>query len=287
MSMSLAAVPTARRRSTHYTALPGFGPTLGVTLLVLTVLVVVPLGGMVLKAAGLGLGQAWHLLTVPRIAAAFRLSFGLALAAAAVNGVAGLLIAWVLVRYSFPGRRFLDALVDLPFALPTAVAGITLAALYANNGWIGGLLQPYGIAVSYTRLGIFVALLFVGLPYVIRTVQPVLADLERETEEVALTLGAGFFPIWTRVIAPPLIPALLTGMALAFARGVGEYGSVIFIAGNVPGISEILPLVIVVRLEEYDYAGAALLASVMLAASFAILLLINLISMWSRRRHGA
>jgi sulfate transport system permease protein len=191
------------------------------------------------------------------------------------------------VRYDFPGRRFLDALVDLPFALPTAVAGITLAALYANNGWIGQLLAPYGIAVSYTRLGIFVALLFVGLPYVIRTLQPVLADLERETEEVALTLGAGFFQIGTRVIAPPLIPALLTGMALAFARGVGEYGSVIFIAGNVPGISEILPLVIVVRLEEYDYAGAALLASVMLAASFAILLLINLISLWSRRRHGA
>jgi sulfate/thiosulfate transport system permease protein len=285
--MSFAAVPTATRRATYYTALPGFGPALGVTLFVLSLLVVIPLGGMIVKAAGLGVGPALHLLTVSRVAAAFRLSFSLALAAAAINGVAGLLAAWVLVRYSFPGRRILDALVDLPFALPTAVAGITLAALYATNGWIGALLQPFGITVSYTRLGIFLALLFVGLPYVIRTVQPVLADLERETEEAALTLGASFFQILTRVIVPPLIPALLTGMALAFARGVGEYGSVIFIAGNVPGVSEILPLVIVVRLEQYDYAGAAMLASVMLAASFAIMLLINLIALWSRRRHGA
>jgi sulfate transport system permease protein len=229
--------------------LPGFAPTLGLTLFVLSVLVVIPLGGLFVKASGLSLAQDVALLATPRVAAAFRLSFGLAFAAALLNGFAGIFIAWVLERYRFPGRRALDALVDLPFALPTAVAGITFAALYAHNGWIGALLQPFGVQVSYTRVGIFLALVFVGLPYVIRSVQPVLADLEREAEEAALTLGAGSAQILARVIAPPLIPALLTGMALAFARGVGEYGSVIFIAGNMPGLTEILPLVIVIRLE--------------------------------------
>jgi sulfate transport system permease protein len=267
--------------------LPGFAPTLGLTLFVLSVLVVIPLGGLFVKASGLSLAQDVALLATPRVAAAFRLSFGLAFAAALLNGFAGIFIAWVLERYRFPGRRALDALVDLPFALPTAVAGITFAALYAHNGWIGALLQPFGVQVSYTRVGIFLALVFVGLPYVIRSVQPVLADLEREAEEAALTLGAGSAQILARVIAPPLIPALLTGMALAFARGVGEYGSVIFIAGNMPGLTEILPLVIVIRLEQYDYAGAALLASVMLVASFVVLLAINLLGLWSRRRHGA
>jgi sulfate/thiosulfate transport system permease protein len=202
------------------------------------------------------------------------------------NGLIGLLAAWVLVRYEFPGRRLLDACVDLPFALPTAVAGIALTALYADTGWIGSLLAPLGIDVAYTPLGIFVALLFIGLPYVIRTVQPVLADLERDSEEAALTLGASPFQIFSRVIAPPLVPAILTGIALAFARGVGEYGSVIFIAGNMPGRSEILPLLILVRLEQFDYAGAAALAGSMLIASFLMLLVINLLQNWSRKRHG-
>jgi sulfate transport system permease protein len=269
-----------------FRGLPGFGLTLGLTLFVLSVLVVIPLGGLLTKAAGLSLSQMATLLASPRVTAAFRLSFGLALAAAFANVVIGTLTAWVLTRYDFPGRRVLDAFVDLPFALPTAVAGITLTALYAENGWLGGVLKSLGITVVYTPLGIFIALMFVGLPYVIRTIQPVLAEIEREAEEAAMTLGAGRVQTVFRIIAPQLVPAVLTGAALAFARGVGEYGSVIFISGNMPRATEIVPLLIVVHLEEFDYAGAALLASAMLAASFSILLLLNLLGAWSREHHG-
>lgn len=274
-------------RRARFRVLPGFGPSLGLTLFVVSALIVVPLGGLFVKASGLSLSEATALLTSFRVAAAFRVSFGLAFAAALLNGVLGFATAWVLERYEFPGRRVLDALVDLPFALPTAVAGITLAALYANNGWIGALLRPLGIAVSYTRAGIFLALVFVGLPYVIRTLQPVLADVAHEAEEAALTLGARAGQVFFRVILPPLIPALLSGVALAFARAVGEYGSVIFIAGNMPGKTEILPLVIVNELEQFNYAGAALLASAMLVTAFAVLLFIALLGQWSRHRHGA
>jgi sulfate transport system permease protein len=266
--------------------LPGFGPTLGLTLFYLSVILLIPLAALFLKSSVLGPGQVIALLTTPRVVAAFRVSFGIAIAAAVMNGIVGLLVAWVLVRYRFPGRRLFDALVDLPFALPTAVAGIALTSVYADTGWIGGLLAPLGIDVSFTPLGIFVALVFIGLPYVIRTLQPVLAELEPEAEEAAVTLGASGLQIFRRVIAPPLVPALLTGIALAFARGVGEYGSVIFIPGNMPGVSEIVPLLIVVRLEQFDYGGAAVLATAMLIASFVLLLAINLIEAWSRRQNG-
>jgi sulfate transport system permease protein len=280
----MAAVSLSR--TGPYRVLPGYGPTLGITLLYLSLIVLVPLAALVVKAAALSPGQILALLLTSRVAAAFRVTFGIALAAALANGAVGLLVAWVLVRYDFPGRRLLDALVDLPFALPTAVAGIALTSLYADTGWIGGLLAPLGIDVAFTPLGIFVALLFVGLPYVIRTVQPVLADLDREAEEAALTLGAGIGQIFRRIIAPPLASAVLTGMALAFSRGVGEYGSVIFIAGNMPGVSEIVPLLIVVRLEQFDYPGAAVLATAMLIAAALVLLLINALQRWNRRRHG-
>ncbi len=266
--------------------LPGFGISAGVTLALLSLVVLLPLAALVLRAAGLGLGGIVSLALEPRIFAALRTSFGLSLAAAAVNGVFGVITAWVLVRYSFPGRRLLDAAVDLPFALPTAVAGIALAALYAPNGWIGSLLAPYGIKIAYTPLGIFIALVFVGLPFVVRTVQPVLAEAEREIEEAAATLGAGRIRTIVRVLLPPLVPAILTGFAMSFARGVGEYGSVIFIAGNIPFVSEIAPLLIVVKLEEYDYAGATAIAVTMLAVSFLILLAINTLGSWARRRYG-
>lgn len=279
MSIAAAALVSKRRRDT----LPGFGPTMGITIFVISALIVIPLAGLVIKAASVPPAQIVALLSSPRVRAAFRLSFGLASLAAIVDGFVGLLIAWVLVRYEFPGRRILDALVDLPFALPTAVAGITLTALYANNGWIGAPLAKLGIAVAFTPLGIFVALLFIGLPYAIRTVQPVLGDLEHEVEEAALTLGARSAQIFHRIILPVLLPAMLTGIALAFARGVGEYGSVIFIAGNMPGISEIVPLLIVIKLEQFDYAGAALLATMMLIASLTILLLLNVLAAWRRR----
>lgn len=266
--------------------LPGFAASLGLTSFCLTLMVLVPLAALFLKASLVAPAEMVRLLLSPRVLSAFRVSFGIAFGAALVNGVIGLLIAWVLVRHAFPGRRLLDGLIDLPFALPTAVAGIALTALYADTGWLGGPLARLGLAVAYTPLGIFVALLFTGFPYVVRVVQPVLAELEREAEEAAVTLGAGTWTIFTRIILPPLIPALLTGIALAFARGVGEYGSVVFIAGNMPGISEIVPLLIVVRLEEFNYAGAALLGAAMLVASFAILLAINLLQSRSRRRHG-
>lgn len=266
--------------------LPGFGPSLGVTLLYLSLIVLIPLAGLLVKASGISAPEFMALMASPRVLAAFRVSFGVALAAALVNGLIGTLIAWVLVRYRFLGRPVLDALVDLPFALPTAVAGVALTAVYSDTGWIGGLLAPLGIEIAYTPLGIFVALVFIGLPFVVRTLQPVLAEAEREAEEAGLSLGASGWQIFRIVVLPPLVPVILTGIALAFARGVGEYGSVIFIAGNMPGVSEIVPLLIVTRLEQFDYAGAAAVAVVMLVASFVLLLVINLLQRWSRRRHG-
>jgi sulfate/thiosulfate transport system permease protein len=265
---------------------PGFGLSLGVTVLYLGIIVLFPLAALVAKASALGPGGILAVVSEPRVLAALRVSFGTALAAAAIDAILGLLIAWVLVRYGFPGRRLADALVDLPFALPTAVAGISLTALYADTGWLGAPLAGLGVEVAYTPLGILTALIFVGLPFPIRTLQPLLLELEAEVEEAALTLGATGLQIWWQVILPPLIPGMLTGAALAFARAVGEYGSVIFIAGNMPGISEIVPLLIVFRLEQFDYAGAAAIATVMLAAAFLILLAINLVEHWVRRRHG-
>jgi sulfate/thiosulfate transport system permease protein len=282
----MSAVAATFPRSRHRNALPGLGLTLGLTLFIVSVLILIPLGGLVARAASLSGAQMIALLTTPRVVAAFRLSFGLAFIAAIVDGVAGLLVAWVLVRYRFAGSRFFDALVDLPFALPTAVAGIALTALYTDDGWIGALLAKLGIAVSFTPLGVFVALLFVGLPYCVRTVQPVLDDVARDAEEAALTLGATPVQILRRVILPQLVPAILTGVALAFARSVGEYGSVIFIAGNMPGISEIVPLLIVIRLEQFDYGGAALLAVTMLLASLSVLVALNLIGRWRGAHHG-
>jgi sulfate/thiosulfate transport system permease protein len=273
----------ARRRG----ALPGFAPALGLTLAYLGVIVLIPLAALVLKAAGVGPIRFLVILTEPRTLAAFRVSFGLSLAAAAVNAGLGLLIAWVLSRHRFPGRRLIDALIDLPFALPTAVAGITLATLYSDTGWFGAPLARLGIEVSFTRLGIFVALVFIGLPFVVRAVQPLIADLDSHEEEAAHTLGATDTAIFWRVVLPALLPGILTGTALAFARAVGEYGSVIFIAGNVPGVSEVAPLLIVTKLEQFDYADAAAIATVMLAVSFAVLAALNGIEYWARHRHGA
>jgi len=264
--------------------LPGFGLALGCTLLYLGLVVLLPLSATLVKTLSLTLPQFVETVTAPRVLASFRLSFGAALAAAAINAAFGLLVAWVLVRYRFPGRKVVDALVDLPFALPTAVAGIALTALYAPNGWIGRLLEPLGIKVAFTPLGVLVALVFIGLPFVVRTVQPVLEDLEPELEEAAATLGADRWQAFRRVILPIVQPALLTGFALAFARAVGEYGSVIFIAGNMPMVSEIVPLLIVTKLEQYDYAGATAIAVVMLAASFLLLLVVNWLQ-WRSRSH--
>ncbi|MFA7413912.1 MAG: sulfate ABC transporter permease subunit CysT [Rhizobium sp.] len=264
--------------------IPGFGLTLGYTLFYLTLIILIPLAGLIWRSTTLGWGEFQAIVADERTQLALRVSFGSALIAASINAVFGVVTAWVLVRYVFPGRRILNAVVDLPFALPTAVAGISLAALYAPNGWIGSLLAPLGIKVAFTPLGIVVALVFVGLPFVVRTVQPVMEEIDREVEEVAATLGANRFQTVSRVVLPGLTPAILTGFALAFARGVGEYGSVIFIAGNIPYVSEIAPLLIVIRLEEFNYAGATAIACIMLAISFAMLLLINLLQMWSRRR---
>lgn len=272
----------ARRRG----VLPGFGLALGFTLLYLTLVVLIPLSTVFIKSAGLSASEIWAKVTAPRTLAAFRLSFGAAFAAAAINTVFGVLLAWVLERYRFPGRRLVDGLVDLPFALPTAVAGIALATAYSGNGWLGQFLEPAGIKVAYTPLGVIVALTFVGLPFVVRTVQPVLHDLDPEVEEAAASLGAGRPTILSRVIFPELLPAALTGFVLAFARALGEYGSVIFIAGNLPLKSEIIPLLIMIQLEQFDYAGATAIAAVFLVASFSLLLLINLVS-WRRRRHLA
>jgi sulfate transport system permease protein len=276
MSLKIA---TVRRPS----ILPGFGLTLGFTLTYLSLIVLFPLAVLFFNAAGVGAAKFWTELSSLRAATAFRLSFGIAFMAALINALFGLIVAWVLVRYEFPGRRLVDSLIDLPFALPTAVAGITLATLYAENGWVGQILAPIGVKVAFTPLGIAVALIFVGLPFVVRTVEPVLRDLDREVEEGAALLGADRYRIIWHVILPPLLPATLTGFTLAFARALGEYGSVIFIAGNVPNISEILPLLIVIKLEQFDYAGATVLAAIMLLASFLLLFGINVMQTWVRR----
>ncbi len=267
--------------------IPGFGITLGLTLLWLGTIVLLPLAALVLKATTLGVFGFFEAIATPRVMAALRLSFGLSLAAAAINLVFGLLIAWVLVRYEFPLRRLVSALVDIPFALPTAVAGISLTSIYAPNGIIGSLLEPMGLKVAFTPLGILVALVFIGIPFVVRTVEPVLSDLDIEAEEAAHCLGAGRLQSFMRIILPTLFPALATGFALAFARAVGEYGSVIFIAGNLPLVSEIAPLLIVVKLEEFEYEQATAIAVAMLFVALLILLAINLVQAWARRRMGA
>jgi sulfate transport system permease protein len=264
--------------------LPGFGLALGFTLAYLGLIVLIPLSAAFLKSASLGWGAFWETATEPRVLASYRLSFGASLVAALINGVFGLIVAWVLVRYPFPGRKVVDALVDLPFALPTAVAGIALTTVYAENGWLGQWLRPLGIKVAFTPLGVIVALVFIGLPFVVRTVQPVLEDLDQELEEAAASLGATRWQTLIKVVMPSIFPALLTGTAMAFARAVGEYGSVVFISGNLPMKTEITPLLIITKLEQYDYAGATVLAVVMLVISFALLLGINLLQAWSARR---
>ncbi|WP_019998420.1 sulfate ABC transporter permease subunit CysT [Aureimonas ureilytica] len=280
--MASSALPRFRAPS----VIPGFGLALGFTLAYLGLLVLIPLSALVIRSSSLGWDEFVRLALDPRVLGALRLSFGASFVAAAINAVFGLLIAWVLVRYDFPGRRLVDAVIDLPFALPTAVAGIALTALYAPNGWVGQYLAPLGIKVAYTPLGIVVALVFVSLPFVVRTVQPVLEEIDAEVEQAAATLGANRFQTVTRVVLPSITPALLTGFALALARSVGEYGSVIFIAGNIPYVSEIAPLLIVIRLEEFNYGGATAVAAMMLVISFLMLLAINLIQAWSRRRYG-
>ncbi|MFG6447843.1 sulfate ABC transporter permease subunit CysT [Roseateles sp. BYS180W] len=278
---SAPAKPRKRRR-----VLPGLGPTLGYTLFYLSVLVLIPLAAVFLKSAGHGWESFWEAATAPRVLASYRLSFGAALLAAGINVVFGFILAWCLVRYNFPGKKLVDALIDLPFALPTAVAGIALTALYAPNGWMGQWLEPLGIKVAFTPLGVLVALIFIGLPFIVRTVQPVLQDLDTELEEAAASLGAHRWQAFRLVLLPMLAPALLTGFALAFARAVGEYGSVIFIAGNMPMVSEITPLMIISKLEQYDYVGATAIATVMLVFSFTLLLGINALQAWSARRNG-
>jgi sulfate transport system permease protein len=273
-------------RSSANRVIPGFGLSLGFTIFYLALIVLIPLSAIFLKTFTMSWDAFWNAVTSERVMASYRLSFGAALIGAAINVVFGGIVAWVLVRYQFPGKRFVDALVDLPFALPTAVAGITLTALYSSNGWIGKYLEPLGIKVAFTPLGVVVALTFIGLPFVVRTVQPVLEDAERELEEAAASLGASPWQTFTRVILPGVVPALLTGFALAFARATGEYGSVVFIAGNMPMVSEITPLFIITKLEQYDYTGATAIAVVMLVASFLLLLAINLLQAWARKRAG-
>lgn len=274
----MSARPVRIRR-----AIPGFGLTLGITLSYLSLIVLIPLAGVYAKAAGLGFDGLVHTLLSPRVLASLKLTFGAALIAASFNAMFGLLVAWVFVRYRFPGKKIFDAFIDLPFALPTAVAGIALTALYGSNGWIGRLLEPLGVTVAYTPLGVVVAMTFISLPFVVRTVEPVLQEAERELEEAAATLGAGRWTTIRRVIFPAVLPALTTGTALAFARAVGEYGSVIFIAGNIPQVSEITPLLIIIKLEEFDYAGATAIAATMLTLSFALLLAINVLQTYTRR----
>jgi sulfate/thiosulfate transport system permease protein len=271
----------------QHSVLPGFNLALGFTLLYLSLIVLIPISAAFIRTAELTLPEFWDVVTTPRVVASYRLTFGASFAAALLNAVFGLLVAWVLVRYSFPGKKLIDALVDLPFALPTAVAGIALTALYAGNGWIGQYLEPLGLKIAFTPAGVFVALTFIGLPFVVRTVQPVLEDLDPELEEAAATLGANRLQTFLRIIFPAIFPALITGFALAFARAIGEYGSVIFIAGNMPMISEITPLLIITKLEQYDYAGATALAVVMLVISFVLLLIINLLQWWSRSRSSS
>ena len=280
--MSATTTTTWRRPS----VIPGFGMTLGFTLSYLSLIVLIPLAALILRTTALTWDQFWAIATDARVVAALRVSFGASLLAATINAVFGLIVAWVLVRYRFPGRRVLDAIVDLPFALPTAVAGIALTAIFAQTGWIGQFLEPLGIKVAYTWTGIVIALTFIGLPFVVRTLQPVIEEIDREVEEAAATLGATRRQAMTHVIFPTLLPALLTGFVLALARAVGEYGSVIFIAGNIPYQTEIAPLLIVIRLTEFDYPGATAIATLMLAISFVLFLTINLIQAWARRRLG-
>jgi sulfate transport system permease protein len=268
------------------TVLPGFDLALGLTLLYLSLIVLLPLSAAFLRTTSLTWPEFVDVVTSPRVVASYKLTFGASLLAATVNAVFGLLVAWVLVRYPFPGRRLIDALVDLPFALPTAVAGITLTGLYSSNGWIGQYLEPLGLKVAFTPVGVFVAMTFIGLPFVVRTVQPILEDMASELEEAAATLGASRWQSFTKVVLPILAPALLTGYALAFARALGEYGSIIFIAGNLPMVSEITPLLIITKLEQYDYAGATAIAVVMLVMSFLMLLTINGLQAWARARQG-
>jgi sulfate/thiosulfate transport system permease protein len=270
-------------RQKKFNALPGFGLTLGFTLFYLSAIVLVPFGGLLLRGIEISWGEFWRLATTDRALAAYRLTFGASLVAALANAIFGSLLAWVLVRYQFPGRRFIDAMVDFPFALPTAVAGLTLASLFAPNGWLGRYLVPFGIQGAYSRLGVVMALVFVGLPFVVRSLQPVLQNLDREVEEAAATLGAGRLRTFVSVVAPSLLPAVLTGFALAFARAIGEYGSIVFVSGNLPYKTEIAPYLIVIRLEQFDYAGAIALAIVMLIISFLLIGAINLLENWSSR----
>lgn len=281
---TLASTPPRHRPPLVEGVLPGFGLAFGWTVIWLSAIVLIPLAALAYRASGLGLSGFARLLQDPRVLAALELSFGAAFVAALINAVFGVLVAWVLTRYRFAGRSLVDAAVDLPFALPTAVAGITLAALFAKTGWVGAWLEPLGVKVAYSRLGVVVALVFVGLPFVVRTVQPLLADLDREIEEAAATLGASRAATVFRVLLPPLVPAILTGFTLAFARGVGEYGSIVFIAGNMPYLTEIAPLLIVIRLEEFDWVGATGIACVMLAVSFSLLFAINALQAWTSRR---
>ncbi len=273
--------------SRSFTILPGFGLSLGYTLVYLSVIVLIPMAAVFIKTSEMTLSQFWSVVTAPRVMASYKLSFGASLIAATINSVFGLLLAWSLVRYSFPGKKIVDALVDLPFALPTAVAGISLTALYAPNGFLGQFIEgQLGIKVAFAPLGVLVALVFIGLPFVVRTVQPILQDLDMEFEEAAVSLGANRWQAFRHVVLPILLPALLTGFALAFARAVGEYGSVIFIAGNIPMVSEITPLMIISKLEQYDYVGATAIAVVMLLVSFALLLVINGLQAWTAKRTG-
>jgi sulfate/thiosulfate transport system permease protein len=283
-ALASAAATSGWRRPS---IIPGFGLAFGIAVAWLSLVVLLPLAALFIRAGGLGPAGLWQVATDPRVVAALELSFGAALVASLANLVMGTVVAWVLVRYDFPLKRLLDATVDLPFALPTAVAGIALAAIYAPNGWIGQFLDPLGIKVAYTPLGVIIALTFIGLPFVVRTVQPVMQDLSLDVEEASATLGATRVQTLTRVVLPSLAPAMLTGAALAFARAVGEYGSVIFIAGNLPYVSEIAPLLIIIRLEEFDYGGATAIGTIMLLASFAMLLVINLVQSWARRRMSA
>jgi sulfate transport system permease protein len=271
----------------RHSVLPSFDLALGFTLLYLSLIVLVPLSAAFLKTATMSGAAFWEAVASPRVVASYKLTFGASFAAALVNAVFGLVVAWVLVRYPFPGRRLVDALVDLPFALPTAVAGIALTAIYSPNGWIGQFFAPYGIKLAFTPIGVFIALTFIGLPFVVRTLQPVLENVQHELEEAAATLGANRWQTFSRVILPTVAPALLTGFALAFARALGEYGSVIFIAGNMPMVSEITPLLIITKLEQYDYTGATAIAVVMLLMAFVMLLTINLLQAWARKRQGA
>lgn len=285
----MSTVPLSLFQPRHQPArvLPGFHITLGFTLVYLSLIVLIPLSALVFKTLNLTWEQFWQAVTAPRVIASYKLTFGASLIAALVNAIFGMLLAWVLVRYQFFGKKIIDALIDLPFALPTAVAGISLTALLAGNGWVGQYLEPLGIQLAFNRNGVLIALIFIGLPFVVRTVQPILEDIEKELEEAATCLGATRWQTFSRVIFPALAPALLTGFAMAFARAIGEYGSVIFIAGNMPMVSEITPLIIISKLEQYDYAGATAVALVMLCAAFVMLLLINGLQAWQRSRSGA